>query len=211
MENANEPVVQNQESGAIQDSNANVEVNNDGKIADAMPSDFKKDFFKHKQMMKEAQEEKAKALEKLKAYEEKEALAQGNYQKIIDTLKEENKKLNNTIAMRDLSEQEDRFNKQLVAKAEELGFTRPERIKNFISKEDKKLLVMGDDNKIDEFGLEKAFDNVKKEWSDLFRPKHVKIADANPTTNLNQQPQKSVKEMTSEERIQLALQQIRNK
>ena len=60
-------------------------------------------------------------------------------------------------------------------------------------------------NTIDDFGMTKAFENVKKEWGELFKPKNVKVADGQPITNLNEKPKKSVREMTSAERLALAL------
>jgi hypothetical protein len=202
-----EPVVQTQESSAINENQQSLE--NDA--ANNMPDDFKKDFFKQKQAMRDALAEKEEMAQKVREFEEKEAQRVGNHQKIIDTLKEENAKLVGSLNERDQRDQFKSFNDQLTNKAKEMGFTKPERIMNFLSKEDQELLVMDGSNRIDDFGMSKAFDNVKKEWGELFKPKHVTIADGNPTTNLNKTPPKTAKQMTSAERIALVLEMNKNK
>lgn len=181
------------------------EVNSDDAIADRMPEDFKRDFFKHKQLMKEALEEKQELAEKLKLIEEEKNIKKGNYQTIIDSLKEENSKLKTSMEDDRKQKQYNAFKAKVSSKAQELGFIKPESIMSFFSTEDKKLLSIDEDHNVDEYGMEKAFENVKKEWAQLFKPKEIKIADKQIITNLNKKPAKTVKEMTSEERLQAVL------
>tara|TARA_R110002096_G_scaffold34017_4_gene97575 strand:- start:1496 stop:2119 length:624 start_codon:yes stop_codon:yes gene_type:complete len=171
------------------------------KAADTMPEDFKKDFFKQKQLMRDAQAEKQALADEVAAFREKENERLGNHQKIIDTLKEENKSLKESHAKSEKKKQYEKFNSTLEAKARDMGFTKPERIINFLSDDDKALLNIDADYNVDEYGLEKAFDNVKKEWAELFRPKNVKIADGAVMTNLNKAPEKSASQMTTAERM----------
>ncbi len=179
--------------------------------AKQMPDDFKKDFFKQKQIAREERAEKEALLEKVRAFEEAEALKVGNHQKIIDTLKEENKNYRDKITASEKKKQFDRFNNVLTSKADELGFTKPDRILNFLSDDDKALLNIDADMNIDEYGLEKAMDNVKKEWGELFKPKNIKVADGQVVTNLNKPKQKTAKEMTSAERIAMVKELMKNK
>ena len=170
-------------------------------VAKAMPGDYKKDFFRQKEIAREAKKREEDLLSKVKEYEEKEAERLGNHKKIIETLKEENAKLKGDLTAKEKRDQLAAFDSALISKATDLGFTKPDRIKSFLSDDDKKILVLDDDLKIDEYGLNKAFENVKKEWPDLFRPKNVKFADGVPKTNLNEAPKKAASQMTTEERM----------
>ncbi len=176
-----------------------------------MPNDFKKDFFKQKQLMRDAIAEKNELAEKVKAYEEAEALKVGNHQKIIDTLKEENKSFRDREIAAEKKKQFDRFNNVLSSKAQELGFDKPDMILNFLSDDDKALLNIDAEMNVDEYGLDKAMLNVKKNWGKLFTPKSINIADGQIKTNLNKPKTKTAKEMTSAERIAMVKELMKNK
>lgn len=166
-----------------------------------MPDGYKNDFFKQKDIAKAAKERADKAEAQVKQFEEQENERLGNHQKIIETLKEENTNLNDRLTKNDLKEKHDKFNSVMQNKAKALGFTKPAMIMNFFSVENKALLAMDEDMNVDDFGLNKAFENVKIEWPELFKPKAVIIADGNPTTNITQVKIKKANDMTSAERI----------
>ena len=201
MELQSESVTQTETSSAVKVNSVEIdEVKDDA--AKAMPDDFKKDFFKQKQIARDAKKREEELAERVKEFEEKEAERVGNHKKIIDTLKEENAKLKEDISVGDMKRRRDSFNDALISKATEMGFEKPKQIKNFLSDDDKAILIMDDDGVIDQYGMDKAFENVKKEWPRLFIPKEVKFADGVPKTNLNKSPAKSAKQMTSAERFE---------
>lgn len=176
-----------------------------------MPNDFKKDFFKQKQLMRDAIAEKNELIDKVKAFEEAEALKVGNHQKIIDTLKEENQTYKDQISAASKKKQFDKFNNVLSSKARELGFDKPDMILNFLSEDDKALLNIDAEMNVDEYGLEKAMLNVKKNWGKLFTPKNINIADGQIKTNLNTPKVKTAQEMTSAERIAMVSELMKKK
>lgn len=177
-------------------------------IAEKMPDDFKSDFFKQKQRMKDAELRADAAEAKALAFEERDNIAKGNFQVIIDTQKQTIEQLKTDIDTGKKKEKLEKFNKTLQAKATEMGFTKPSQILKFISDKDLEVLKIDGEMNINQAGLEIAFTNVKKEWGELFKPKEVIIADGVPRTNLNQTVKKSAKDMTSKERLAMARKQI---
>jgi len=207
MKTQSESVTQTDDGSTSTENQENIET----KDNEVMPDYLKKDFFKQKQQMNDAIAEREAMAEKVKAFEEAENERVGNHKKIIETLKEENAKLKGSLTANEKSKQIEKFNKTLTAKAEAMGFAKPDRVMNFLSDDDKALLVIDGDYNVDEYGMEKAFDNLKKDWGELFKPKSYKIADGAPKTNLNEQPKKSAKEMTTAERIAMVKEITKNK
>lgn len=199
-----EPVVQPEISDLPETKETEVKT-----VVDTMPDDFKKDFFKHKQAMKEAQEQRDELAAKLEMIEQEENVRKGNYQTVIDTLKEENKTLKGSIEDSLKQRRIDKLDRALIQKATELGFKKPKEIKRFLDSNERKLLSIDSDFNVDEYGLEKAMESVKKNWEDLFQAKKIVIADGNPITNLNKTQPKSVNKMTTDERMKLILEKTK--
>ncbi len=175
-----------------------------------MPADFKDDFFKQKQRMKDAEARADAAELRASTYEEKENIAKGNFQTVIDSQKQTIDDLNNKISLGEKKKKLEKFEKTLERRAEDLGFTKPKRIMNFISQKDMELLKMDGDYNINEAGLDIVFSNVKAEWGELFKPKEVVIADGIPKANTTQTTLKTAKQMTSKERMAMAAKLIKS-
>ena len=177
--------------------------------SDNMPKDYKDDFFKQKQRMKDAEVRADAAEARALAYEEKDNIAKGNYQVIIDTQKQTIEQLKTDAKVSRDKEKLKKFNESLESRAKQMGFTKPNQILKFISDKDLEILKIDGEMNINEAGLDIAFTNIKKDWGELFKPKEVIIADGIPKTNLNQTVVKSAKDMTSKERLAMARKQIK--
>ena len=76
-----------------------------------MPADFKDDFFKQKQRMKDAEARADAAELRASTYEEKENIAKGNFQTVIDSQKQTIHDLNNKISVGEKKKKLEKFEK----------------------------------------------------------------------------------------------------
>lgn len=165
-----------------------------------LPDDFKSDFFKHKERMKKA-EEKAKEYERrIAEYELAEEEKKGNYQKVIEDLKEKSKKLEQELNQRDFTYASTNIDQALKMKAKELGCKDVNAFLKLIGKEKKDSISLMEDFSPIEDDIEMVVKDAMKEYEGIgLFGRNVNIVDRTPNNTPINKPSKKIGQMTKAE------------
>jgi len=165
-----------------------------------MPDDFKSDFFKHKQRMKEAEQRAKEAEAKIKEFEMAEEEKKGNYQKVIEDLKEESKKLRQELNQRDFTYASSNIDSALKLKAREFGCKNVNAFLRLIGKEKKDAISLAEDFSPIEDDIEMVVKNAMKEYEGIgLFGKKVNVTDAPPNSKPVNPPDRTIRQMTKAE------------
>lgn len=164
---------------------------------------FRKSVEAEKNARKRAQELESK----LQEFERRDMEAKGQYEKLVQQLKEENESLKTNVKKERETYLWERVTSGIKTEAMKAGCQSPEKLIKLLDKNDfETLQAEADGYNLKQESLSALIEKAKKENSFLFSAPQVKINDAAPTSRVQTQVTKSLDQMSKEE----ILQQLRN-
>lgn len=179
------------------------------KVAGGAPEQINQDSVKYETYQKLLGEKKNrdKQLEEMrdrvKAFEQGELEKKGQYETLINSLKEENKKLRDGMTQRDEAYFMSRVKSAVTTKAIEAGCKAPDKLLKLIDSSRIRNLTVDDDFNVDSKEVEFLINEAKKENDFLFKKSHANVADGNPVEQPVVAPGKKLSEMTDKELMEL--------
>jgi hypothetical protein len=171
------------------------------KVTDnSMPEDFKNDFFKHKERMKQA-ETRAQDLEsRLKEYELLEEEKKGNASKVIEELKERSRKLETDLKSRDFLYAKGNIQHAIEQQAKDLGCLDVAAFTKLLGEEKMDIVSLDDNYKPSAEDIKMIVEDGMKQYEKIgLFGKNINLVDAIPNSRPMHTPEKSVGQMSKEE------------
>jgi predicted RNase H-like nuclease (RuvC/YqgF family) len=164
---------------------------------------FRKSVEAEKNARKRAQELE----QRVQDFERKEMEAKGQYEKLVQQLKEENDRLKTDVKKERETYLWERVTTGIKTEAAKAGCQSPDKLIKLLDKNDfETLQADADGYNLKQESLSALIEKAKKENSFLFSAPSVKIADASPSSRVQTQVSKSLDQMSKEE----ILAQLRN-
>ena len=187
--------------GSTDVSSASTEKLTNNDATASMPEDFKQDFFKHKERMKQAESRAKELEERLKEIELTEEQKKGNYSKVIDELKESKKTLEKQLKSKDLVYAESNIKSALKDYAKEAGCADTETLVNLLAMENKLDIIALDDNyNPDPEDIKMIVEESKKKYDKIkLFTSGVNVVDGVPNNKPIYAPAKSIDKMNKDE------------
>jgi hypothetical protein len=186
-------------SGAISEESTNIEkpIKPSSDASRADHEKYKRDMLKYKDMVGELQE-------RVKAFEMTEQEQKGNFQKVIQRLKEENKDLKTKYAQANYNYATSKIKDSVITEAVKLGCVDPDTFYKLIDQDDIKTIEVDDSFNAKQDDIKSIIEKNMKKYERLgFFGKKVNVIDKAPSSSPNNN-EDNKKPKTKEELLDMA-------